>query len=75
MPYVGDSKRALDEYTSEIALGGTNTIVIHNTCEVGVHLASPWGGLVCVFASMSFNPKGLKLQVDKNQNSPAWSDI
>lgn len=34
VPYVGDSKRALDEYTSEIALGGTNTIVIHNVCEV-----------------------------------------
>lgn len=34
VPYVGDSKRALDEYTSEIMMGGTNTIVIHNTCEV-----------------------------------------
>uniref|UniRef100_A0A674HEB2 inositol-3-phosphate synthase n=1 Tax=Taeniopygia guttata TaxID=59729 RepID=A0A674HEB2_TAEGU len=33
VPYVGDSKRALDEYTSEIMMGGTNTIVIHNTCE------------------------------------------
>ncbi len=35
VPYVGDSKRAMDEYTSEIFLGGTNTIVMHNTCEVG----------------------------------------
>ena len=33
VPYVGDSKRALDEYTSSIFLGGTNTIVMHNTCE------------------------------------------
>ena len=33
VPYVGDSKRAMDEYTSEILLGGRNTIVIHNTCE------------------------------------------
>lgn len=32
VPYVGDSKRAMDEYTSEI-LGGKNTIVMHNTCE------------------------------------------
>ncbi|XP_063003346.1 inositol-3-phosphate synthase 1 [Elgaria multicarinata webbii] len=40
VPYVGDSKRALDEYTSEIALGGTNTIVIHNMCEDSL-LASP----------------------------------
>lgn len=34
VPYVGDSKRALDEYTSELMLGGTNTLVLHNTCEV-----------------------------------------
>lgn len=33
VPYVGDSKRAMDEYTSEILMGGHNTIVIHNTCE------------------------------------------
>uniref|UniRef100_V5GI20 inositol-3-phosphate synthase n=1 Tax=Ixodes ricinus TaxID=34613 RepID=V5GI20_IXORI len=29
VPYVGDSKRAMDEYTSEIMLGGHNTIVVH----------------------------------------------
>jgi len=40
VPYVGDSKRALDEYTSEIFLGGTNTIVLHNTCEDSL-LAAP----------------------------------
>ncbi|CAM9530322.1 unnamed protein product, partial [Heterosigma akashiwo] len=33
VPAVGDSKRAMDEYTSEIFLGGTNTIALHNTCE------------------------------------------
>jgi len=33
VPYVGDSKRALDEYVSEIFLGGINTIAVHNTCE------------------------------------------
>ncbi|KAJ0174804.1 hypothetical protein K1T71_009912 [Dendrolimus kikuchii] len=33
VPYVGDSKRAMDEYTSEILLHGTNTIAVHNTCE------------------------------------------
>ena len=36
----GDSKRALDEYISEICLGGSNTISIHNTCEDSL-LASP----------------------------------
>ncbi|XP_005093620.1 inositol-3-phosphate synthase isoform X2 [Aplysia californica] len=40
VPYVGDSKRAMDEYTSEIMLGGRNTIAIHNTCEDSL-LASP----------------------------------
>ena len=40
MPYVGDSKRAMDEYTSEIFLGGKNTIVMHNTCEDSL-LAAP----------------------------------
>eukprot|EP01102_Stenamoeba_stenopodia_P010722 TRINITY_DN3261_c0_g1_i4.p1 TRINITY_DN3261_c0_g1~~TRINITY_DN3261_c0_g1_i4.p1 ORF type:complete len:518 (-),score=135.83 TRINITY_DN3261_c0_g1_i4:387-1940(-) len=40
VPYVGDSKRALDEYTSEIFLGGHNTIAMHNTCEDSL-LASP----------------------------------
>ncbi|KAL0107618.1 hypothetical protein PUN28_014725 [Cardiocondyla obscurior] len=40
VPYVGDSKRAMDEYTSEIMLGGHNTIAIHNTCEDSL-LATP----------------------------------
>ncbi|CAG0887976.1 unnamed protein product [Cyprideis torosa] len=40
VPYVGDSKRALDEYTSEIFMGGHNTISIHNTCEDSL-LAAP----------------------------------
>ena len=30
--FVGDNKRAMDEYTSEIYMDGHNTIVIHNTC-------------------------------------------
>ena len=34
VPYVGDSKRAMDEYVSEIFMHGQNTIVMHNTCEV-----------------------------------------
>ncbi len=46
MPAVQDSKRALDEYTSEIFMGGRNTIVMHNTCEdsllVGVSSHLQW---------------------------------
>jgi len=33
IPAVGDSKRAMDEYYSELFLDGRNTLVIHNTCE------------------------------------------
>jgi myo-inositol-1-phosphate synthase len=33
VPFVGDSKRAMDEYSSEIFLGGTNTISTYNVCE------------------------------------------
>lgn len=40
VPYVGDSKRAMDEYTSEIFMHGRNTIVMHNTCEDSL-LAAP----------------------------------
>lgn len=40
VPHVGDSKRALDEYVSELMFGGKNTIVCHNTCEDSL-LAAP----------------------------------
>ncbi|EPY28510.1 myo-inositol-1-phosphate synthase [Strigomonas culicis] len=40
LPYVGDSKRALDEYTFSIFMGGEQTIVLHNTCEDSL-LATP----------------------------------
>ncbi|GFP94795.1 inositol-3-phosphate synthase [Phtheirospermum japonicum] len=36
----GDSKRAMDEYMSEIFMGGKSTIVLHNTCEDSL-LAAP----------------------------------
>ncbi|KAK9450094.1 uncharacterized protein V1518DRAFT_189690 [Limtongia smithiae] len=37
---VGDSKVAMDEYYSELMMGGHNTISIHNVCEDSL-LASP----------------------------------
>ncbi|GAV04713.1 hypothetical protein RvY_14948 [Ramazzottius varieornatus] len=40
LPHVGDSKRAMDEYESELMLGGKSTIIVHNTCEDSL-LASP----------------------------------
>ena len=40
VPYVADSKRAMDEYSAEIFMGGRQTIVMHNTCEDSL-LAAP----------------------------------
>ncbi|CAK1553861.1 unnamed protein product [Leptosia nina] len=57
VPYVGDSKRAMDEYTSEILLHGTNTIVVHNTCEdslLAVPLILDLVVLAELFARVSF---------------------
>lgn len=33
IPFVGDSKRALDEYSSKIFMDGINTISTYNICE------------------------------------------
>lgn len=49
VPYVGDSKRAMDEYTSEIMMGGTNTIAMHNTCEVSIYLQNQFSSFQCDF--------------------------
>lgn len=40
VPFVGDSKRAMDEYICSIFMGGHQTFVIHNTCEDSL-LAAP----------------------------------
>jgi len=40
VPFVGDSKRAMDEYSSQIFMGGTNTISSYNMCEDSL-LATP----------------------------------
>merc|ERR1711988_176164 len=52
LPYVADSKRAMDEYTSEIFMGGTNTIVMQNTCEDSL-LATPLILDLCILADMT----------------------
>ncbi|KAM3959633.1 inositol-3-phosphate synthase [Aphomia sociella] len=59
VPYVGDSKRAMDEYTSEILLHGTNTLVVHNTCEdslLAVPLILDLVLLAELFERISFRP-------------------
>jgi len=52
VPYVGDSKRAMDEYISEIFMGGHNTIAMHNTCEDSL-LASPIIYDLCILAELT----------------------
>jgi myo-inositol-1-phosphate synthase len=39
-PFVGDSKRAMDEYTAQIFLNGQMTLITHATCEDSL-LAAP----------------------------------
>ncbi|XVF28792.1 hypothetical protein REPUB_Repub15cG0062100 [Reevesia pubescens] len=46
VPYVGDSKRAMDKYTSEIFMEDKNTIVMHSTTEDSL-LAAPF--ILCLF--------------------------
>lgn len=50
-PFVGDSKRALDEYTSEIFLQGHNTIASYNICEDSL-LAAPIMIDLCILAEL-----------------------
>lgn len=40
VPFVGDSKRAMDEYSSQIFMNGVNTISSYNICEDSL-LATP----------------------------------
>lgn len=40
LPYVGDSKRAMDEYLFSIFMGGEQSVVMHNTCQDSL-LATP----------------------------------
>merc|ERR1712054_244151 len=63
VPKVGDSKRAMDEYTAEIFMGGSQTIVMHNTCEDSL-LATPLILDLAILADMtsriSYKTAGLK---------------
>lgn len=64
VPYVGDSKRALDEYTSEIMMGGRNTLVVHNTCEDSL-LAAPLILDLVIIAEL-FERINFKVNEDEN---------
>jgi myo-inositol-1-phosphate synthase len=51
VPAVGDSKRAMDEYYSQLFLSGKQTIAIHNTCEDSL-LAAPLMLDIILFAEL-----------------------
>lgn len=74
VPYVRDSKRALDEYTSEIFLGGHNTISMHNTCEDSL-LAAPLIIDLVVLAELSERIRLKKISGSKPGSASASSDF
>ena len=51
IPSVEDSKRAMDEYVSEIFMNGRNVISLHNTCEDSL-LAAPLMLDLCLIAEL-----------------------
>jgi myo-inositol-1-phosphate synthase len=63
VPYVKDSKRALDEYTSRIFMGGHNTITLNNVCEDSLLAAPLMLDLVILtelFQRISYKTQGQK---------------
>ncbi|GKY96757.1 myo-inositol-1-phosphate synthase [Mayamaea pseudoterrestris] len=68
VPYVADSKRAMDEYTSEIFMGGKNTIVMHNTCEDSL-LATP-----LIYDLVLLGELCERISI-KNENSEEWESF
>ncbi|GAA6013649.1 hypothetical protein JCM10207_004802 [Rhodosporidiobolus poonsookiae] len=48
---AGDDKKALDDYTSEIGMGGRNTLAIYNTCQDSL-LATPLILDLCLLAEL-----------------------
>merc|ERR1719157_198837 len=68
VPKVGDSKRAMDEYTADIFMGGVQTIVMHNTCEDSL-LATPLILDLAILADMTS-----RIQY-KTAELAEWSDF
>jgi len=68
VPYVKDSKRAMDEYTSSIFMNGRNTIVMHNTCEDSL-LAAPIIIDLCLFTELA------ERMYYKTKNMSEWGQM
>ena len=67
IPFVGDSKRALDEYTSQIFLNGNNTICSYNICEDSL-LAVPLMIDMIVLGELF-----TRMKIDKQDLGPVFS--
>jgi myo-inositol-1-phosphate synthase len=67
VPFVGDSKRALDEYSSQIFLNGTNTISSYNICEDSL-LAVPLMYDMIVLAELF-----TRMEIDEEKLGPVLS--
>ena len=75
VPSVGDSKRAMDEYVTSIAMGGLNTLVIHNTCEDSLLAAPIMLDLVVfmeLFQRMNFTANGENVNLDMGTVLGYW---
>merc|ERR1712151_1256550 len=67
VPFVGDSKRAMDEYSSLIFLNGINTISSYNVCEDSL-LAVPLMIDMCILAELF-----TRMEVDGEKLGPVLS--
>lgn len=67
VPFVGDSKRALDEYSSQIFLGGTSTISSYNICEDSL-LAVP-----LMYDMIVLGELFTRVEIDKSPMGPVLS--
>ncbi|GAA5980040.1 hypothetical protein JCM11641_008270 [Rhodosporidiobolus odoratus] len=65
---AGDDKKALDDYTSEIGMGGRNTLAIYNTCQDSL-LATPLILDLCLLAELmtrvTYREQGTKGEFEK----------
>jgi len=78
VPFVKDSKRAMDEYTSSIFMNGKNTIVMHNTCEDSL-LAAPIIIDLCLFTELCerihYKTKGMSARPPWSTRAPQLSTL
>merc|ERR1711920_33092 len=67
VPFVGDSKRAMDEYSSLIFMNGVNTISSYNICEDSL-LAVPLMYDMCILAELF-----TRMEIDGEKLGPVLS--